>query len=418
AVLSLQFLAITRRKSRKIKGGVHCQQCRIQHCNADYVAATSPSNALPEDVLLDVDYCTALRAYSVCTRKTAKFCRGDLVYHSAVFRIKELFAQYNCSSDGPTSSARAPGTQNPLVSEICDYERSSSFQKKFAHCGLFGDPHLRTFKDEFQTCKVEGAWPLIDNQYLSVQVTNVPVVTGSSATATSKITLIFKSYQGCTEQKVYQATTEDLPLAFSDGTRNGGQQEGAGSLRILEKPDSNQVEIQAHYIGSTVIIRQVGRYLTFAIRVPEETLNLSEESPVLQLCLHGCPKNELIQEHRLRLSDSSPLWPSSQQVYTVETAAEQCHRILQVEDVYFQSCVFDLLTTGDPEFSMAAYGALEDLKALYPSRLSLHAASKTISVPGRALALCQPAIFAVCIGTGTSWVYCCFCPRHGPWILT
>ncbi|NXE56604.1 RGMA protein, partial [Casuarius casuarius] len=373
---------------------VHCQQCRIQRCNADYVAAIS-SNALPEDVLLDVDYCTALRAYSVCTRKTAKSCRGDLVYHSAVFRIKELFAQYNCSSDGPTSSARTPGTQDPLVSEICDYERSSSFQKKFAHCGLFGDPHLRTFKDEFQTCKVEGAWPLIDNQYLSVQVTNVPVVTGSSATATSKITLIFKSYQGCTEQKVYQASTEDLPLAFSDGTRNGGQQEGAGSLRILEKPDSNQVEIQAHYIGSTVIIRQVGHYLTFAIRVPEETLNLSEESPVLQLCLHGCPKNELIQEHRLWLSNSSPLWPSSQQVYTVETAAEQCRRILQVEDVYFQSCVFDLLTTGDPEFSMAAYGALEDLKALYPSRLTLHAASKTVSVPGRALALCQTAVFAV-----------------------
>ncbi|XP_068776140.1 repulsive guidance molecule A isoform X4 [Struthio camelus] len=373
---------------------VHCQQCRIQCCNADYVAATS-SNALPEDALLDADYCTALRAYSVCTRKTAKSCRGDLVYHSAVFRIKELFSQYNCSSDGPTSSARAPGTPDPLVSEICDYEKSSSFRKKFAHCGLFGDPHLRTFKDEFQTCKVEGAWPLIDNQYLSVQVTNVPVVTGSSATATSKITLIFKSYQGCTEQKVYQATAEDLPLAFSDGTRNGGQQEGAGSLRILEKSDSNQVEIQAHYIGSTIIIRQVGRYLTFAIRVPEETLNLSEESPDLQLCLHGCPKNELIQEHRLQLSNSSPLWPSSQRVYTVETATEQCHRILQVEDVYFQSCVFDLLTTGDPEFSMAAHGALEDLKALYSSRLMLHASSKTISVPGGALAIWQPAVFAV-----------------------
>lgn len=37
--------------------------------------------------------------------------------------------------------------------------------------------------------------------------------------------------------------------------------------------------------------------------------------------------------------------------------------------MYFQSCVFDLLTTGDPEFSLAAYGALEDLKALPPSKL-------------------------------------------------
>nr|XP_005281206.1 repulsive guidance molecule A-like [Chrysemys picta bellii] len=384
---------------------VRGQQCRIQRCNADYVAATSPTHALPEETPLDVDYCIALRAYSVCTRKTAKSCRGDLVYHSAVFRIKELFPQHNCSSDGPTSSAKAPGTPDPLVSELCNYESRSGFQKKFAHCGLFGDPHLRTFKDEFQTCKVEGAWPLIDNQYLSVQVTNVPVVLGSSATATSKITLIFKSYQGCTEQKVYQATTEDLPLAFSDGTRTGGWQEGASSLRILEKPDAGQVEIQANYIGSIVIIRQVGRYLTFAIRVPEETLNLSEESAGLQLCLHGCPKNELIQEHRLNVGSSSPLWPSSRRAYTVEMATEQCRHILQVEDVYFQSCVFDLLTTGDPEFSMAAYGALEDLKALYPSRLKLHTVSKTINVATGAPG--QPAASLVWCGLAFLKLFWC-----------
>uniref|UniRef100_A0A674I446 Repulsive guidance molecule C-terminal domain-containing protein n=1 Tax=Terrapene triunguis TaxID=2587831 RepID=A0A674I446_9SAUR len=314
---------------------------------------------------------------------------------------------HNCSSDGPTSSAKAPGTPDPLVSELCNYESRSGFQKKFAHCGLFGDPHLRTFKDEFQTCKVEGAWPLIDNQYLSVQVTNVPVVLGSSATATSKITLIFKTYQGCTEQKVYQATTEDLPLAFSDGTRTGGWQEGTSSLRILEKPDAGQVEIQANYIGSTVIIRQVGRYLTFAIRVPEETLNLSEESAGLQLCLHGCPKNELIQEHRLSLGSSSPLWPSSRRAYTVEMATEQCRHILQVEDVYFQSCVFDLLTTGDPEFSMAAYGALEDLKALYPSRLKLHTVSKTINVASGAPGPGQPAASLVWCGLAFLKLFWC-----------
>lgn len=171
----------------------HCQQCRIQRCNAEYVASTSPSSGLQDDVALDVDYCIALRAYALCTRRQARSCRGDLVYHSAVFRIKELFSQHNCSSDGPTSSAKVPSTSRPAVSELCDYENrvllsgSAGQQKKYAHCGLFGDPHLRTFRDEFQTCKVEGAWPLIDNRFLSVQVTNVPVVLGSSATATSKV---------------------------------------------------------------------------------------------------------------------------------------------------------------------------------------------------------------------------------------
>ncbi|XP_028857774.1 RGM domain family, member D [Denticeps clupeoides] len=361
-----------------------CQQCRIQRCNAEYVASTSPSGGLQEEVPPDVDYCTALRAYSLCTRRTARSCRGDLVYHSAVFRIKELFSQHNCSSDGPTSSDKAPSTPRPSVPELCDYESRvlamgpGGLQKKYAHCGLFGDPHLRTFRDEFQTCKVEGAWPLIDNRYLSVQVTNVPVVQDSSATATSKITVIFKSYHGCTEQKVYQATTEDLPSAFQDGTRSGGE---GGSLWIVEKGGigGRQVKIQARYIGTSIIVRRVGRYLTFAIRMPEDTLESSEENGGLQLCLHGCPRNELIKEHMLNRQSHHPraqgdagsmaLALPPHQAYTVERATTKCRETLQVEDVYFQSCVFDLLTTGDPEFSMAAYGALEDLKALPPSRL-------------------------------------------------
>ncbi|XP_020795778.1 RGM domain family, member D [Boleophthalmus pectinirostris] len=361
----------------------HCQQCRIQRCNTDYVASTSTSGGLQEEVAHDVDYCIALRAYSLCTRRQARSCRGDLVYHSAVFRIKELFSQYNCSSDGPTSSAKAPSTSKPSVSEQCNYENRvllsgpAAQQKKYAHCGLFGDPHLRTFRDEFQTCKVEGAWPLIDNRYLSVQVTNVPVVLGSSATATSKITVIFKAYLGCTDQKVYQATTEDLPLAFMDGSRSGGE-----SLTIVERGGSGvgrQVKIQARYMGTSIIIRRVGSYLTFAIRMPEDLLDFSEDNSGLQLCLHGCPRNELIKEHMLgrgRVPGSAQgtnteLGPPRppHQVYTVERATAKCRETLQVEDVYFQSCVFDLLTTGDPEFSMAAFGALEDLKALPPSKL-------------------------------------------------
>ncbi|XP_035268583.1 RGM domain family, member D [Anguilla anguilla] len=391
-----------------------CQQCRIQRCNSEYVASTSPSSGLQDDAPADVDYCIALRAYSLCTRRMARSCRGDLFYHSAVFRIKELFTQHNCSSDGPTSSARASGaagaaTPRPPVPELCDYESRAAASasggsaaggphRKYAHCGLFGDPHLRTFRDEFQTCKVEGAWPLIDNRYLSVQVTNVPVVQGSSATATSKITVIFKAFRGCTEQKVYQATTDDLPSAFQDGTRSGGQ---GGSLWIAERGGAGgrQVRIQAHYIGTSIIVRRVGRYLTFAIRTPEDSLGPAEESGGLQLCLHGCPRSELIQEHTLgRPPDPGPApgpGPAPRPAYTVERATARCRETLQVEDVYFQSCVFDLLTTGDPEFSMAAFGALEDLKALPPSRLKQSSSPRTPPLPRGSAPGSAPSLLAL-----------------------
>lgn len=153
--------------------------------------------------------------------------------------------------------------------------------------------------------------------------------------------------------------------------------EGSGGLGI------RQVKIHARYLGTSIIVRQVGRYLTFAIRMPED---LAEENGGLQLCLHGCPRSEVIKAHVLNRQQS--LRPPrlmggwygeddggevksglSTHIDMLERATTKCREMLQVEDVYFQSCVFDLLTTGDPEFSMAAYGALEDLKALPPSTL-------------------------------------------------
>ncbi|KAL2294061.1 hypothetical protein Nmel_007781, partial [Mimus melanotis] len=190
-------------------GAGDCQlhiSCGIHKCTTDFVSFTSHLNVALEG--FDLEFCKALRAYSVCTYCNSKVCHGNLVYHSAVLGIGDLMTQRNCTKDGPTSSANPEMTHDP-----CNYSDHTAVREHhggektslptYLFCGLFGDPHLRTFKDHFQTCKVEGAWPLIDNNYLSVQVTNVPVVSGFSATATNKITIVFKSYQDCTDQKVY-----------------------------------------------------------------------------------------------------------------------------------------------------------------------------------------------------------------------
>lgn len=169
--------------------------CKILKCNSEFWSATSGSHAPASDDT--PEFCAALRSYALCTRRTARTCRGDLAYHSAVHGIEDLMSQHNCSKDGPTSQPRlrtlppAGDSQERSDSpEICHYEKSfhkHSATPNYTHCGLFGDPHLRTFTDRFQTCKVQGAWPLIDNNYLNVQVTNTPVLPGSAATATSKV---------------------------------------------------------------------------------------------------------------------------------------------------------------------------------------------------------------------------------------
>ncbi|CAG07851.1 unnamed protein product, partial [Tetraodon nigroviridis] len=390
--------------------------CRIQKCTTDFVSLTS--HLTPAVDGFHTEFCKALRAYSACTQRTAKSCRGNLVFHSAVLGISDLMIQRNCSRDGPTSS-----THPEVQHEPCNYHSRTQHAHAHVHahthghahghahdhghsrpgylfCGLFGDPHLRTFKDSFQTCKVEGAWPLIDNDYLSVQVTNVPVVPGSSATATNKITIIFKPYEGCTDQKVYQAGTDNLPAAFDDGTVSSGdpiqvsaEAEGAaGKVRALwisERSPGRHVELHAGYIGATVIVRQLGRYLTLAVRIPEELAQAYDATQDLQLCLNGCPSGERIdQAGHLPLPASPPALGlqlqqlrrpsfSSQtqasprgavRVFGVEGAKERCREQLEVQDIYFHSCVFDLLTTGDANFTVAAYSALKDMESLHPHR--------------------------------------------------
>lgn len=166
------------------------------------------------------------------------------------------------------------------------------------------------------------------------------------------------------------------------------------------------MKIHARYLGTSIIVRQVGRYLTFAIRMPED---LAEENGGLQLCLHGCPRSEVIKAHVLNRQQSlrpprltggwfgeedggGELQPGlSSHVDMLQRATTKCREMLQVEDVYFQSCVFDLLTTGDPEFSMAAYGALEDLKALPPSTLKQSSPRTPLYSRG---AVVMPSVYA------------------------
>ena len=155
--------------------------CRILRCNSDFVAAT-----------LDLGggggggYCSALRSYSTCTKRMARPCRGDLAYHSAVQGIEDLLIQHRCPRAGPGAQPR-PLPQGTLPADLCLYHSRLAAADQLLHCGVFGDPHVRTFGDHFHTCAVEGAWPLIDNDFLYVQATSSAARPGSRATTLTKV---------------------------------------------------------------------------------------------------------------------------------------------------------------------------------------------------------------------------------------
>lgn len=178
-----------------------------------------------------------------------------------------------------------------------------------------------------------------------------------------QITIIFKNMKECIDQKVYQAEADNLPAAFVDGSVNGGERPGGDSLSILERAPGQHVEIRAAYIGTIIAVRRAGKQLSFSIRVAEEVASSFTEEQDLQLCVGGCPPSQRISRQHGCCSRGT---------VTTEKAYQLCKEKLPVEDVYFQSCVFDVVASGDSNFTLAAQGALEDARLFHPDAKKLH----------------------------------------------
>ncbi|XP_076336678.1 repulsive guidance molecule A-like isoform X2 [Tachypleus tridentatus] len=332
--------------------------CRVELCSIQFRRAVQTQTDLPiEDLSYShYHYCTVLHSYADCIRATARSCRGDLSYHSIYTLVMQWLDKKNCTlitaKEMPEHSQKQPFKPKQMVPSKCMFRGSHSGPVEFSHCGLFGDPHLRTFYNEFQTCRTLGAWPLIDNPYIAVQVTNKQVSERSKATGTTKVTVLLRDHKPCTTEKTYEAETNSLPKAFVDGT-NGMVNDA--TVFIEEKEPGKHIEIHARHMSTHIIIRQIGKYLTFAIKIPEEIAKLGEGSEALQMCLKGCPQREIINYGQF-VHVAMP----------VQEAVNLCTK-WNATDFYFDACVFDLITTGDKSFSKAASDARRDFYYLNPS---------------------------------------------------
>ena len=175
--------------------------------------------------------------------------------------------------------------------------------------------------------------------------------------------MIKKSRNGCARQKVYQAQVGYVPTTFRDGTRETGPR--SCKTNIKGEPGGNGVRLFICYLNTTILIRKVGKYLTFNIRTPENYVRQSRG-----LCVTGCPPREMIdyngffREHPNSVvfgsasREIAPAMGKNRAMYLCEKA--------NVTDFYYDSCVFDLISTGDNRFSNAAYRAMQDAVHMDP----------------------------------------------------
>lgn len=217
--------------------------------------------------------------------------------------------------------------------------------------------------------------------------------------------MIIKRHDECAASHyvMYQALTNDLPATFDDGSTHFGKDK---SVLISEIEPNRHVEIYLRYIDTLLVIRQIGLYITFAIRMPEEIVNsTSQEDPErLQLCVSGCPKAELInykqflvQTHAKFKNGGNEVENLVEDAMTSDLAYKLCRRV-NVTDFYLDSCVFDLMTTGDLNFTLAAYRALQDVVRLDP-RAAAMLENRTV-LPHNGMSSASPLYAAL---SGSQW---------------
>ena len=131
--------------------------------------------------------CISQRTFYHCLkamyRNKSLDCHSNLGFRSAHNGIERRMEEMNCSLDGEVfDPSKVPKDQR----QVCTYDGPPALR----YCTLFGDPHLRTFWDKLETCQIQGAWPLLDNRYLTVQVTSKAVNNlAGPATAITQVSL-------------------------------------------------------------------------------------------------------------------------------------------------------------------------------------------------------------------------------------
>ena len=169
-----------------------CQKCIEQNRQLETILERRIENVKQS--------CVYVKEFLRCAEPLESSCRSNLNFQGALTLMRSFKERHKCASMNITvneafriiDQARRAKHNTGKNKKQC---RRPTFKPVYKICGLFGDPHLRTFSDKRHTCSVPGAWPLFANRYLTVQVTNIPLENSSRATATSKVWSTFNCYR-------------------------------------------------------------------------------------------------------------------------------------------------------------------------------------------------------------------------------
>jgi len=295
-----------------------------------------------------------------------------------------------CDDDN-SAIAMAMSSDDPLASE--DFLSLYEKDEEPLLCSLYGDPHLRTFGNTFQTCRILGAWPLVDHPLFAVQVTNSRTSGGQQVSRVTKAVIIIRNFLICgiDHDLVYEVDLEEdyetdghvrneyhkpLPITFIDGTTSTLN----GLVKVTPRSE-DVVCIQVDHVRVQICVsRFTSSSITTGSSAPSQFLNVivkfkkmmsSEERDLMisamdaeSLCSRGCPAQEEINiESILQAVGINPLslvsngwWNHHGNISTPSSnnseIPEECKDLL---GYYLLSCLFDVTMKGVGKGSIEAH---------------------------------------------------------------
>ncbi|VDK81915.1 unnamed protein product [Litomosoides sigmodontis] len=307
---------------------------------------------------MNAPYCQIITDYIYCLSVTNRTCRGNLKYHTLQTLLHRQHREFTCNSFPETME---PSNYIPIG---CSFPSIAPPHTAHRYCALFGSRHLRTLNGHFVTCARSGAYPLINNKHLLIQITRS--FFGVGTTAISKITVIVKKNERCTARKQYEVGSEDeqLPSSFTDGTIFVGNSDQKAKAAEIKSLNRNYVEIILRYIATTIYIRRHGVYLSVALRIPERIVEEQTDNE-FDICTSGCSGSDTVKlEEALANPISFTRCHGVRMKIPLKIAIERCNSA-NVTDAFFDACVFDFLVSNDEMFVAQITAAQHDIIDLY-----------------------------------------------------
>ncbi|OXA51415.1 uncharacterized protein LOC110852246 [Folsomia candida] len=309
-----------------------------RNCLQIYNNMKSVYEEVPSDL---TTLCALSHDLGGCMKKASRKCRGDLNYHFFEKLVRDLNTNTgvvkNCAGGmvkGSEENSSNGSSQTSMSShhEISHHNHHGRNRERargrinqaldhcapkvdapLAGCGLYGLTNLKSFSEslnytDINYCSLAGAWNLIDTPELSVQITNKGGLSPlpKDITATTLVTVIIKNSE-CSERKLYQATFDEVPGMFSDGSTT------SGNVFIETVTESEHSKIHLPYLSTTIdVIKVLDKIpipsLAVTIKMPQASAQgfMSEPKRLrgLPLCFYGCPRTATMRPKPLAESSS------------------------------------------------------------------------------------------------------------------